>query len=195
MAEEVGLSQSTVNAITTGRSKQQRDSTLKPIANYFGITVQQIRGYEDIPGISDGVSDTSAAYYVNKYPVVPPEKIDAWLRGEAQKSDFEDHLGSSRPKGERTFVFEVSDSSMSGILEIGSQVFVDPDLVVSGPTKGRKIALIRSGGAYSVRYEDNDLGRTVYNSHSPGFKTLSEIECDFVGYVVAIPETSLFLGG
>src|SRR5438045_1634384 len=49
LAKRTGLPISTVNRILAGSVSDPRISTLKPLANYFGITVDQLLGYTALP--------------------------------------------------------------------------------------------------------------------------------------------------
>ncbi len=53
LAERVGLPQPTISRIRNGDSRDPRDSTLRPIAEYFSLTVSQLRG--DVPLPADRV--------------------------------------------------------------------------------------------------------------------------------------------
>lgn len=43
LAERTGIPQPTINRITRGQSRDPRDSTVKPLADFFGVTVEALR--------------------------------------------------------------------------------------------------------------------------------------------------------
>lgn len=47
LADRCGIPQPTISRIRNGESRDPRDSTLRPLAQYFGLTVSQLRG--DVP--------------------------------------------------------------------------------------------------------------------------------------------------
>lgn len=47
LADKTGIPQPTISRILRNESRDPRDSTLRPLAKYFGITVSQLRG--DVP--------------------------------------------------------------------------------------------------------------------------------------------------
>ena len=49
LAKRTGLPTSTINRILAGTVSDPRISTLKPIANYFGLSVDQLLGYVELP--------------------------------------------------------------------------------------------------------------------------------------------------
>ena len=53
LAERTGIPQPTISRIRNGDSRDPRDSTLRPLAEYFGLTVSQLRG--DLPLPSERV--------------------------------------------------------------------------------------------------------------------------------------------
>lgn len=53
LAEKVGIPQPTISRIRNGDSRDPRDSTLRPLAQYFGLSVSQLRG--DVPLPSEWV--------------------------------------------------------------------------------------------------------------------------------------------
>ena len=53
LADRVGIPQPTISRIRNGDSRDPRDSTLRPLAQYFGLSVSQLRG--DVPLPADRV--------------------------------------------------------------------------------------------------------------------------------------------
>jgi len=53
LAERTGIPQPTISRIRNGDSRDPRDSTLRPLAQYFGLSVSQLRG--DVPLPADRV--------------------------------------------------------------------------------------------------------------------------------------------
>lgn len=66
LAERVGIPQPTISRIRNGDSRDPRDSTLRPLAQYFGLTVSQLRGDMPLPServkvsANDEVTEVSA---------------------------------------------------------------------------------------------------------------------------------------
>ena len=53
LADRTGIPQPTISRIRNGDSRDPRDSTLRPLAQYFGLSVSQLRG--DVPLPADRV--------------------------------------------------------------------------------------------------------------------------------------------
>jgi transcriptional regulator with XRE-family HTH domain len=185
LSDATGISQSTINAILSGRSKEQRDSTLQPMADYFKISLQQLRGYDPIDGLSDGLRS------LELYPVLSDEQIDGVLEtGELIHNHYSNFMKSAIPKGPRCFVYVVQDDAMAPMIPRNGRVFVDPDFHLGDAQTTQAIVMIKVAGQYAVRSEWLDLGVKVYKPLSDGFRQVSGSECDFVGYVVGIPESN-----
>lgn len=67
LADKTGIPQPTISRIKSGESQDPRDRTLRPLAEYFGITVSQLRGdvpLPDYPPINEA-SNVSRDYSVS----------------------------------------------------------------------------------------------------------------------------------
>lgn len=53
LADRAGVPQPTISRIKNGDSRDPRDSTLRPLAQYFGLSVSQLRG--DVPLPADRI--------------------------------------------------------------------------------------------------------------------------------------------
>jgi len=65
LATETGVPQPTIHRVTSGKARDPRDGTLRPLANFFGVTVEQLRTGEglDVPAVRERV----AAYEVKAF--------------------------------------------------------------------------------------------------------------------------------
>lgn len=59
LARRTGIAQPMVNRLATGKNKNPKLETLKPIAKYFSVTFSQLLGEEDLPS-TDGASANSS---------------------------------------------------------------------------------------------------------------------------------------
>lgn len=137
------------------------------------------------------VQEAAAGYSAqNAYPLLASPEIGPWLTGSKSQQDYPAHISSLRKLGDRTFVFSPSDDAMSPTLSIGGKVFIDPDWEVphGAEVKARMIALVKVGEHYALRIETQDLGKCIYEPLATGFRTLSQDECEVIGYAVGIPE-------
>lgn len=68
LAERTKVPQPTINRILSGESKDPRHSTVKPLADFFGISVAQLRGDEPL---SDATVNMTDATTHGSQPLVP----------------------------------------------------------------------------------------------------------------------------
>ncbi len=54
LSTETGIPQPTIHRIASGKAKDPRDGTLRPLAQFFGVTVEQLRTSLDLPPRQDG---------------------------------------------------------------------------------------------------------------------------------------------
>lgn len=185
LSDATSVSQSTINAILKGRSKEQKDSTLEPLAVYFGVSLKQIRGYEPIDNLSPGTRPRT------EYPILMDCDVIRLCEGYNEVRDnAAKYVNSTQPKGPRTFVYTVKDDAMAPIISNGGLVFVDPDFryPATQGSAGFKLALINVNGHLAIRQETTDLGTTVYKALADGFRIVSAADTELIGYVVGIPE-------
>jgi transcriptional regulator with XRE-family HTH domain len=49
LSRRSGIPQSTIHRILSGQIKESKPSTLRPLANYFGLSLAQLQGEEPMP--------------------------------------------------------------------------------------------------------------------------------------------------
>lgn len=73
-----GVQQPTINRLLHDATKDPRKNTIQPLADFFGVSLAQLRGDEPIPGINDDLPAKSAMGEVEK-------KIERQVSPEALK--------------------------------------------------------------------------------------------------------------
>lgn len=127
LARRVGLKQPTVHRIVEGTSLRPHLSTLEPIARYFAVSVDQLRGIEPLPWNLFGDSINLGAEEVSVLPILSWEEALFW----------DQHLPTARQRHQsvimhkkvsaNAFALTVSDSSMQPQFPAGTQLIIDPD--------------------------------------------------------------------
>lgn len=75
LAEAVDMSQSTITRIRNGISVDPRNGTVQPIADYFGVSLAQLRGEQPIPGLFEAGAKAEQPIGAT----LTPEEID-WIK-------------------------------------------------------------------------------------------------------------------
>lgn len=116
LARRVNLPQPTIQRIAAGIYKNPRISTLQPIADYFGITVNQLRGFESIPSLCIKKS-------IQSIPLIPTAQVNLWP---VVEKNITQYLICDNNLGEKSFAMFMPDSSMEPLIPKGSTLLVDP---------------------------------------------------------------------
>lgn len=109
LAKATNLHQPTVSRIVSGTSARPYDSSLIPIANYFSISVEQLKGIEPLP---DEIFSNSLA---TSKPSLIELPILSWEQVENKTLDFTNAntIAATNDIPAECFAVEMNDSSMA----------------------------------------------------------------------------------
>lgn len=161
LARRAGMHQPTLQRILKGISQQPRDSTLRPLANFFGVTVAQLKGeapIEVLPSMLP-VAEAPPLGPLSSVPVVgttqggAPDTI--WLE-EGYPVGYSDDVLDVPAKDRNAYALRVVGNSMSPRMREGDYIMIYPnqeaqpgDEVVVRTNKGevmvKQLAYIRAG--------------------------------------------------
>lgn len=172
LATETGVPQPTIHRVTSGKAKDPRDGTLRPLANFFGVSVEQLRTSDAITGVenrtvvSDNVASYSPSHVANsetacEYVRVQQLDAEAGMGGELVNDDnpevvramdftpsyIRSIVGFLPPPGRLVLITGRGDS-MIPVIQPGDVVMVD-----TGTTAydGDGIYLINTGGGHQIK--------------------------------------------
>lgn len=111
LARYVGVPQPTIHRIATGNIANPHLSSLKPIADFFSITVDQLKGLDPIPELDQ----------VQNIPLLNWDQLDKNSR--AQSKDL---IITDAKVAQNAFALTVKDASMEPIFPKGTVLIVDP---------------------------------------------------------------------
>lgn len=137
LEKETGVKQPTIHRILTGESEDPRTSSLKPLADYFGVSVADLRD-KDLTSLAPNVA--AGPELRGKLPLI------SWVRaGDLCESpdvfhpgDAEEWIDCPVPHSKRSYCLRVSGDSMDGEggYRDGEIIFVDPEVAA---TPGRDV--------------------------------------------------------
>lgn len=116
LARRVNLPQPTVHRIATGVCEHPHVSSLEPIANFFSITVDQLKGLELIPWLDQ----------VSKVPLLTWTQISDWPTNKCEVQDNELIFTDARIGG-NGYAIKIDDSSMDPVFPKNTLLIADPD--------------------------------------------------------------------
>jgi SOS-response transcriptional repressor LexA len=124
LARKLNIPQPTIHRIVTGKSTRPYLSSLKPIAEYFSLNVNQLIGEEPLPAefSENNAKQNIFSGKIQYLPLIPWEQLSN------NNSDYEKipFLGSISIQG---FATTMPDSSMEPLFPSGSVLIFDPNKI------------------------------------------------------------------
>ncbi|OGT06659.1 MAG: hypothetical protein A2103_03575 [Gammaproteobacteria bacterium GWF2_41_13] len=127
LARELNIPQPTIHRIVTGKSTRPYHSSLKPIAEYFSLNVDQLLGEAPLPSeLSDMNTQENHAVSVQKIKHIPLIHWEKLFTNDSQQEGGEKipFLGNISEKG---FATIMPDSSMEPIFPRDGMLIFDPE--------------------------------------------------------------------
>ena len=118
LARCVNLPQPTVHRIATGMCEHPHLSSLQPIANYFSISVEQLKGHEPIQWLDR----------VTNVPLLTWEQAVSWPANKDELKDCE-RIMTDANVGVNGYALHVKDVSMDPVFPKNTLLIVDPEKV------------------------------------------------------------------
>jgi SOS-response transcriptional repressor LexA len=138
LAREINLPQQTVQRIVSGVSPNPHQKNLKPIADFFAISVAQLRGESPLPDSMLSLEVKSNVQQITKAPLLPWNQVINYLDGENVTID--EYVSTDRVLTPKTFAINLPDSSMEPFFPKDSLLILSPDK----ETKDRCFALVKT---------------------------------------------------
>ncbi len=146
LARLVGIPQQTLQRVVSGTSPNPHESTLKNVANHFGISVEQLKGKEQLPKEffpAVGFGDILIKKSVN-IPLLTWDQLKELeeINKKVENSEidaFESIVTISPSFNEKCFGLIMNDSSMDPYFPKDSILVIDPEKVIND----RSFALVK----------------------------------------------------
>lgn len=177
LARATGVPQPTVHRILEGTSKDPRSATLQPIADYFGVTLDDLY-HRDITAVLPGPVKANVREGPNIKGLVPlltSVQAGEWceIAGTFQRDDAKVWLPCPVKHGPRTFCLTVEGESMKNpgarpSYEPGDVIFVDPD--VAAKPGDRVVARLESQVAATFKQYLEEDGRKLLKALNPDWQ-------------------------
>jgi len=114
LARRINLPQPTVHRIATGACEHPHLSSLEPIAHFFSISIDQLKGHEPIPWLDR----------VSKVPLLMWEDVLQWPIRKKQNSEF---ILTDAAIGKAGFALKINDASMEPVFPKSTLIIADPE--------------------------------------------------------------------
>lgn len=138
LARLTGLPQPTVQRMVAGTTPNPHLSSLIPIAQFFEITIEQLKGLEPISWLESVANRTKLI----PIPVISWDEAAHWheLKKSYQATDAT--LFMETKVGPHAFALTIEDASMYPLFPEGTQIILDPDK----PLKDRSYVAVNLKG-------------------------------------------------
>ncbi len=116
LARRINLPQPTIHRIATGACEHPHLSSLQPIANFFSINIDQLKGHEPIPWLDRAT----------KVPLLTWDEVLYWdpKNNERQQSEF---ILTDAAVGKAGFALIIQDASMDPVFPKNTVLIADPE--------------------------------------------------------------------
>lgn len=128
LARNVDLPQTTINRLLTGTTYDPRANTLRPIANFFNVTIGQLLGDEPIDDEAFGAFSPVSRKKWSALPIISWEHIRLWLfeRNQFPSKAHPDWISSEMSLGGSAYALQ-SMPFMEPIFPRKGIIILDPD--------------------------------------------------------------------
>ena len=181
--DKKSVSQSSIQRIMSGESKDPRDGTLEKIAEYFGYTLKDLK-HSDLTGeptLSQGPEIRGMV------PLISWVAAGQWNGLESIDYEPEQWFPCPKKNCENMFALRVSGDSMEPKFQDGDIVFVDPDATAD---ECRIVIAVKASGCGATMKQlvkiDGDTWLKAINPDWPQDKRYMPLESDtyIVGVVI-----------
>lgn len=131
LARRIKLPQATVQRIASGTCENPHISSLKPIADYFSISIDQLKGLEPIPKFD----------MIAKLPLIQWSEAADW--GRKKESNTKEFVLADIAVSNYSYALKVLDSAMEPFFPRETLLIVDPGI----KPKDRSYIIVLGNGA------------------------------------------------
>jgi SOS-response transcriptional repressor LexA len=117
LARRIQISQPTIQRIATGVYKRPHAKTLKPIAEFFKISIDQLQGLEPILWLK-------SKSIIRQIPLLTPSQAFVWP--DAQDKSYTSAVVIDIEAGTSAYAMEMPDPSMEPLVPKRSILIIDP---------------------------------------------------------------------
>lgn len=171
LTRKIKIPTATFNKIKTGKINDPRSSTLKTIANYFSLSIDQLLGYAPITSI-----EQSTLLYV---PILPIDKITKINVNELTYNNHKDWVSfypNVQLLGHKIIAFKVNGDAMFPFFDNSTLAIIDCDQ--KGESMQYVLAHIESSKDFVLRQLVCDGKFRILKPFNPLFNSISLSEKD-----------------
>ncbi len=154
LSQLTGVAKSNISRLKNDPDSNPTLATLKPIADYFAITVSQLLG--EVPIATQGAQDESGVI-ITQVPKIAWDEIQSFIRDKHQLLQLAS-ISTDRVVSTDAFAVTVMDSTLMPIFPKGALLVVEPNQT---PADGSHILMMTSAKAKPCLRQYLQDGETV----------------------------------
>jgi SOS-response transcriptional repressor LexA len=125
LARRTGISQPTLQRMVAGTVENPHQASLKPLADYFQVTIEQLKGLEPISWLQP---TTPAETGWTQVPLLAWNQAASWAN-EGVAETQQELLFTDAKIGQKAFAVRMGDASMEPLFPKGTLLFIDPEKI------------------------------------------------------------------
>jgi SOS-response transcriptional repressor LexA len=173
LAREINMPQQTLQRIVSGATPHPHPNTLKPLAEYFSISIEQLKGEAPIPSLRK--SSVFTVPFISWSDAIHPNEI----------ANSKNQIAYTNAKvGPRAFALRVKDSAMEPFFTSGVTLIIDPDLAVQD--RCYVIAHLKGQTEATFRQLLIDLENQYLKALSPDFSQFPMIKLSAEDHICGV---------
>lgn len=128
LARKTDIPQPTLHRILSGATQSPRGLSLAPIANFFSVTINQLMGIDELPGVRIAGTHNSRIYGWTPIPIISWQKAAIWnkFKKKLQQSSWKAWTSTDLSVSDTAFALLVETDAMSPTFNEGTILVVDP---------------------------------------------------------------------
>ncbi|MAZ77691.1 MAG: hypothetical protein CMF39_03340 [Legionellaceae bacterium] len=123
LSRQTGVPQPTIQRIVAGTTSRPHPNSLKPIADFFNISVEQLKGDTNIPWLDNNNPEEAG---LKKLPILTWDGVTQWLQDNTLPDEHETTV-TDVSVSDQAFGLIIKDSSMEPMFTIGTTIILDPN--------------------------------------------------------------------
>ena len=123
LSRAINIPQPTLYRLLSGQTAQPRNSVIESLANYFGISTNQLCGYEDLPELSSSKIKNNLNLNLKTCPIILWENLSDWPN--IDFNGYEEVILSQTGNSGDNFAIKMKGSSMEPIFPEGCLLIFD----------------------------------------------------------------------
>jgi len=157
LARETKLPQPTVHRIVTGISPNPHSRSLKPIADFFGITLDQLKGKKPISWLNIKGLLKSQMTTTKEVPLLPWDDACHWQQ-KLTSHDYTSVVTTDVNISHHGFALIIPDNSMDPVFPINTILIIDPEREM----EDKKYVLVRLKEANELLFRQLSIDGKQY---------------------------------